>query len=135
MKNFRFSQTLACALGAMALSAAAFTAQAQPAAAMPAEHAGMNHAADAGASDATRAFQQGEEKMMKDMGRPYTGNADKDFVAHMIPHHEGAVDMANVQLKYGKDPELRKMARDIIKAQKQEIAFMKKWQARHGVKP
>ena len=134
MKNSRFPQTLACALSALALSAAAFTAQAQPAASMPAEHAGMNHAADAKASDSTRAFQQGEEKMMKDMSRPYTGNADKDFVAHMIPHHEGAVHMAEVQLKHGKDPELRKMARDIIKAQKQEIAFMKKWQSRHGVK-
>ncbi|MBG6075555.1 DUF305 domain-containing protein [Polaromonas sp. CG_9.11] len=135
MKNYRFSRTLACALSAMALSAAAFTAQAQPAASMPAEHAGMNRAAaDAKASDATRAFQQGEEKMMKDMGRPYTGNVDKDFVAHMMAHHQGAVDMAEVQLKYGKDPALRKMARDIIKAQKQEIAFMKKWQARNGVK-
>ena len=72
--------------------------------------------------------------MMKDMSRPYSGNADKDFVAHMIPHHEGAVDMAEVQLKYGKDPELRKMAQEIIKAQKKEVAFMKKWQASHGVK-
>ena len=134
MKKFRSSRILACALGAMALSAAAFTAQAQTAAPMPAEHTGMNHAADAQASDATRAFQQGGEKMMKDMGRPYTGDADKDFVAHMLPHHEGAVHMAEVQLKYGKDPELRKMARDIIKSQKKEVAFMKKWQASHGVK-
>ena len=134
MTNSRFPRTLACALSAMALSAAAFTAQAQPAASMPAGHTGMNHAADAKTSDSTRAFQQGGEKMMKDMAQPYTGNADKDFVAHMIPHHEGAVTMAQVQLKHGKDPELRKMARDIIKAQKQEIAFMKKWQARNGVK-
>ena len=134
MKKFLSSRILACALGAMALSAAAFTAQAQTAAPMPAEHTGMNHAVDAQASDATRAFQQGGEKMMKDMGRPYTGNADKDFVAHMLPHHEGAVHMAEVQLKYGKDPELRKMARDIIKSQKKEVAFMKKWQASHGVK-
>ena len=72
---------------------------------------------------------------MKDMAVPYTGDADKDFVAHMIPHHEGAVSMAEVLLKHGKDPELRKMAREIIKAQDKEIAFMKKWQARNGVKP
>ena len=134
MKNPSFPRTLSCALGAIALSAAAFTAQAQIAAPMPAEHMGTNHAADAQTSDATRAFQQGEEKMMKDMSRPYSGNVDKDFVAHMLPHHEGAVDMAQVQLKYGKDPELRKMARDIIKSQKQEVAFMKKWQAKNGVK-
>jgi uncharacterized protein (DUF305 family) len=134
MKTSRFSRTLACALGAMALSAAAFSTQAQPAASMPAEHAGMGHAADARAPDSTRAFQQGEEKMMKDMSRPYTGNADRDFVARMIPHHQGAVHMAEVELKYGKDPELRKMAQGIIKAQRQEIAFMNKWQARHGVK-
>jgi uncharacterized protein (DUF305 family) len=134
MKNSRFPRTLAGTLGAMALCAAAFTVQAQPAASMPAQHAGMGHASDASASASTQAFQQGEEKMMKDMGRPYTGNADQDFVARMIPHHQGAVQMAEVQLKYGKDPELRKMARDIIRAQKQEIAFMNKWQARHGVK-
>lgn len=134
MKNSRLLQTLACVFSGLALSAAAFTAQAQPAGAMPEGHAGMGHAADAKAPDSTRAFQQGEEKMMKDMGQPYTGHADRDFVAHMIPHHQGAVQMAEVQLKYGKDPELRKMARDIIKSQKQEIAFMKKWQARNGAK-
>ena len=138
MKNSRYfpcSRTLACMLGAVALCAAAFTAQAHADhAAGGAAHAGMNHAADATASDATRAFEQGEEKMMKDMRRPFSGNADKDFVAHMIPHHEGAVSMAQVQLKYGKDPELRKMAGDIIRAQQREIAFMKKWQARQGGK-
>ena len=134
MKNPRFPRTLSCALGAIALSAAAFTAQAQPAPSMPAKHAGMSHAVEANASESTKAFQQGEEKMMKDMSRPYSGNANKDFVAHMIPHHEGAVDMAEVQLKYGKDPELRKMAEEIIKALKKEVAFMKKWQPSHGVK-
>ena len=121
-----------CACSGVALSALSFSANAQTAA--PAPHSGMHHAADATASASTQAFQQGGEKMMKEMDQPYTGDADKDFVAHMIPHHAGAVDMAQVQLKYGKDPELRKMARDIIKAQEKEIAFMKKWQAKHGVK-
>lgn len=131
MKQTNFFQ--AAAMGAaLALSTLAFTASAQA----PADPAGMSHAApaDAGASASTQAFQAGSEQMMKDMNAPYTGNADKDFVAHMIPHHRGAVSMAQVELKYGKDPEMRKLAQGIIKAQKQEIAFMKKWQARHGVK-
>jgi uncharacterized protein (DUF305 family) len=133
MNNANFFRTVAVC-SAIALSAGVFSANAQPAAAMPADHSGMRHSADAEASASAEAFRQGGEKMMKDMDRPYTGDADKDFVAHMIPHHEGAVHMAQVQLKYGKDPELRKMARDIIQAQQKEIAFMKKWQARHGVK-
>ena len=123
-----------CACSGIAVSALSFSANAQTASPAPAPHSGMHHAADATASASTQAFQQGGEKMMKEMDQPYTGDADKDFVAHMIPHHAGAVDMAQVQLKYGKDPELRKMARDIIKAQEKEIAFMKKWQAKHGVK-
>ncbi len=69
--------------------------------------------------------------MMQDMSGPYSGDADHDFVSHMIPHHQGAVSMAQVELKYGKDPELRKLARDIIKAQNEEIAFMQQWQAKH----
>ena len=97
-------------------------------------HAGMDHSAHGDASAATKAFQASDEKMMKDMDVPYTGNADKDFVSHMIPHHQGAVAMAEVLLKYGKDPELRKMANEIIQSQAKEIAFMKKWQVRNGVK-
>ena len=131
MMNSNFFRT-ACACASLALCAASFTVHAQPAA-KPAAH-DMHHPAEAGASASTQAFQMGGEKMMKDMDQPYTGDADKDFVAHMIPHHEGAVSMAQVQLKYGKDPALLKMAKDIIKAQEKEIAFMKKWQATHGVK-
>jgi uncharacterized protein (DUF305 family) len=48
----------------------------------------------------------------------------------MIPHHQGAIDMAKVVLKYGKDPEMKKLAEDIIKAQDTEIAFMKGWLAK-----
>ncbi|PJC12843.1 MAG: DUF305 domain-containing protein, partial [Comamonadaceae bacterium CG_4_9_14_0_8_um_filter_57_21] len=63
----------------------------------------------------------------KDMAVPLTGDADRDFLAGMIPHHQGAVDMAEVVLKYGKDPRVKKLAQDIITAQKKEIAMMQGW--------
>lgn len=57
---------------------------------------------------------------------------DTAFVRGMLPHHKGAVDMAEIQLKYGKDPELRKLAQDIIDAQEKEMTFMKDWLKKHG---
>jgi uncharacterized protein (DUF305 family) len=56
----------------------------------------------------------------------YSGNADTDFLRSMIPHHQGAIDMAKVVLKFGKDPEVRQMAEQIVKAQQEEIAAMQK---------
>ncbi len=95
----------------------------------------MSTSTDAGSSGSTPAFKAADDKMMKDMSAPaYTGDADKDFVAHMIPHHQGAIEMAQVELKYGKDPELKRLARNIIKAQHDEIGFMQRWQAKHGAK-
>jgi uncharacterized protein (DUF305 family) len=61
------------------------------------------------------------------MNVPYTGDADADFIRGMIPHHQGAVDMANIILKYGDDEDAKKLARKIIKAQKGEIAWMQRW--------
>ena len=72
------------------------------------------------------------DKMSRDMAAaPVTGDADRDFTAMMIPHHQGAIDMARYELANGKDPALRKLARDIIAAQDREIAAMKAWQAKH----
>lgn len=66
------------------------------------------------------------QKMMADMHRPgYTGNADVDFLAMMIPHHQGAVDMARLLLIHGKDPLTRKLAEEIIASQTTEIAAMR----------
>jgi uncharacterized protein (DUF305 family) len=79
-----------------------------------------------------KALMDADQKMMTDMhGMAMTGDADKDFVAMMIPHHQGAIDMAKVELQYGKDPQLRALAEAIVKAQEQEIAEMKQWQAAH----
>jgi uncharacterized protein (DUF305 family) len=62
----------------------------------------------------------------------YSGDPDVDFVRGMIPHQRGAVEMAKVELKYGKDPELRKLAEGIISAQKSEIKMMQTWLKAHG---
>jgi uncharacterized protein (DUF305 family) len=78
-------------------------------------------------SPSAEAYKQANMKMHTGMNVEFTGDADVDFVNGMIPHHEGAVDMAKIVIKFGKDPELRKLAEDIIKAQDTEIAFMKKW--------
>jgi uncharacterized protein (DUF305 family) len=75
----------------------------------------------------TKDFKEVDVKMMRAMDKPFTGMPDVDFVRGMIPHHQGAIDMAKVQLKHGKDPELRKMAEKIIADQEREIAEMQTW--------
>jgi uncharacterized protein (DUF305 family) len=95
---------------------------------MQGQHHGRGAAA---ASEAERAYRAANEKMHRAMAIKYTGDADRDFVASMIPHHEGAIDMAQVQLKYGKDPEIRKLAEAVIREQTREIAEMKAWLERH----
>ena len=82
-------------------------------------------------SPADKAFMESIQTMMKNMKTKPTGNADADFVQMMMPHHQGAIDMAKVELKYGKDPELLKMASDIVAAQEKEIAEMKAWLAKN----
>lgn len=79
-----------------------------------------------------KAFKEAHLRMMKDMHFPLSGDPDVDFRKHMIPHHQGAIDMAKVALQYAKDPETKKMAEMIIKAQEQEIAEMQAWLKKNG---
>jgi len=64
-------------------------------------------------------------KMMSAMEAKPTGDVDRDFVAMMAPHHQGAIDMAVLELRYGKNEQLRRIAQEIIVSQMQEIAAMK----------
>jgi Domain of unknown function (DUF305) len=65
------------------------------------------------------------DKMMADMAVKPTGDVDVDFAAMMIPHHQGAIDMALAQLRYGKNEQLRRIAQEIIVEQQQEIIAMR----------
>jgi uncharacterized protein (DUF305 family) len=93
-------------------------------------HEGHAMMGDKGPS--SMAFMAANDRMHQGMAIEFTGNADADFIRGMIPHHQGAVDMAKIVLEHGSDPEVRKLAEGIIAAQEAEIAWMQDWLARNG---
>jgi uncharacterized protein (DUF305 family) len=83
-------------------------------------------------SVASLAFRAASDKMHRGMGIAHSGNVDVDFATAMIAHHQGAIDMAKIALAFGKDPDVKKLSEDIVRAQEGEIATMRDWLAKHG---
>ena len=101
--------------------------------AIPAQQAMHKHASGKSASNPVWAeLQTSMEKMHAAMTSVEpTGNSDADFVKLMIPHHQAAIDMARTQLLYGKDPQIRRLAQEIIADQQSEIELMNLWLKEH----
>ena len=122
-----------------ALSLAVAAGMLQPLAyaqqAMPHGHGAGQHAAPAGGGMDMKAMMKDMNDKMSSM--PMSGNPDVDFAMMMRIHHQGAIDMAQAELRDGKDPQMRKMASEIVSAQKKEIAEIDKFLSKqhHGGTP
>lgn len=121
--------------GAAVIAAGLAVAQNQTAGGPPApghDMAAMTAPATDPASPSTRAFLRANARMHADMTIKFTGDADVDFMRGMIPHHQGAVEMARTVLEHGQDPEVRRLAQDVIRAQMAEIGIMERWLAQRA---
>lgn len=96
------------------------------------DHAHVHEPHEHTDNEAVQAYREVNRRMHEDMAVEFTGNPDADFARGMIPHHQGAIDMANVVLMHGEDEAIRDLAREIIEAQEEEIAFLRDWLAKHG---
>lgn len=138
MRHAAALAVLAAALAAPALAThvptdAAGQSAGQVAVAEASTHAGHGAPARAaGEAPDVAAFRAANARMHEGMDIDFTGDADVDFARAMIPHHQGAIDMANVVLEYGQDPEIRALAEAVVAAQEGEIATLEAWLAAHS---
>ena len=95
-------------------------------------HAGTDHGKSHGSPGPSDGgpFAEVNARMHDAMNVPPSGDVDLDFARGMVPHHEGAVEMARIELREGKDPEMRRLAEQVVSSQKAEIATMKAWIAK-----
>jgi uncharacterized protein (DUF305 family) len=94
----------------------------------------QHHAAGSadGAEPAGAAYIAASDRMHQDMAVAFSGDPDVDFVRAMIPHHQGAIDMARAVLEYGQDGTIRVLAEAIIREQETEIALLRAWLERNA---
>ncbi len=97
-------------------------------------HSGHSTPAQTTESPSTKGYRQANETMHRNMDIPFSGDPDVDFVRGMIPHHQGAIDMAKVALQHSKDEQIRRWATDVIREQEREIAEMQAWLQKKGVR-
>ncbi len=95
-------------------------------------HTGHATPAQAPNAPSTQGYRQANETMHRNMDITFSGDSDVDFVRSMIPHHQGAIDMAKVALQHTKDDQIRKWATDVIREQEREIAEMEAWLKKKG---
>jgi uncharacterized protein (DUF305 family) len=115
-------------VAALVLAALSLPASAQ----MADLHAGHTADADPASAAYAEAMERMHDPMMAGIANP---DPDIAFVLGMIPHHQGAIDMAEIVLEHGKDPFTRQLAREVIATQQEEISKMRDWLAERGVTP
>ena len=95
-------------------------------------HGQAHHGGEQADNPAVKDYREANDRMHENMMVGSTGDADVDFARGMIPHHQGAIDMATIVLEHGEDEELRQLAEEVIAAQEEEIAFLRDWLEARG---
>lgn len=85
-------------------------------------------------SPGSKALEEANARMHHAMAIEFSGDVDVDFARSMIPHHQGAIDMAKAVIEHGSDPDIRKLAEEVVAAQEAEITFMREWLAKKGIR-